>query len=336
MGNSTSKESQDAPLDAIAALTALALDTACAAVLMGEGADERLIGRYGATLETLLRAYKEPGFAGFFASEPLQAGEAGMLLVIDPVPRQLDARFSAVLKGLAASTSRELSRGREMRARLTLGERIVGPAVHQIRGALTSIHGFAEFLLSRKEPGREPDEAVAIIHEQAMQLNHLVEELVQLLRVETGEDSEIVASRESIAPMIEETAKRADVPVKLSAAKDAPQALIERERAAEVFKQLLTFARDPARLEPIEVNIASSSEAGFVEVLFIHRASSIEVGDLPRIFEPFFRATQGDRLVAEGRGLARTDQLVKQLCGRMTLSAAVPEGVQVSLLLPTV
>lgn len=335
MGNPIPTQSRDAALDAIASLTALALNTECAAILVGGGEEERLAGCHGAQLATLLKACKEPGFAGFHASEPLPEGKSGLLVVIDPAPRQLDQRLAAVLKGLAACASRELSFGHEMQARHTLGQRIVGPAVHQIRGALTSIHGFAEFLLSRKQPGGEPDEAVAIIHEQAMQLNHLVEELVQLLRVETGEDTEIVASHESIAPMIEEIARRADVPVKLSVVKDAPQALIERERAADVLKQLLTFARDPARPEPVEVNLAPATEAGFVEVLFTHRLSSIEVGDLPRIFEPFFRATQGDRLVAEGRGLARTVQLVKQLCGRMTVTALPPAGVQVALLLPT-
>jgi two-component system OmpR family sensor kinase len=334
MGDPTPTPSQDAPLDAIARLAALTLDTECAAVLVGEGEEERLVGCHGAQLKTLLGARKAPGFAGFFASEPLVDSASGQLVVIDPAPRQLDARLAAALKGLAACASRELSFRQEMQARHTLGRRIVGPAVHQIRGALTSIHGFAEFLLSRKEPGSEPDEAVAIIHEQAMQLSHLVEELVQLLRVETGEDTEIVASHESLAPMIEEIAKRADVPLRLSVAKGAPQALIERERAADVLKQLLTFARDPARPEPVEVNIAPTSESGFVELIFTHRTSSIEVGDLPRIFEPFFRATQGDRLVAEGRGLARTEQLVKQLCGRMSVTALPPAGVQVALLLP--
>src|ERR1700753_1506540 len=94
------------------------------------------------------------------------------------------------------------ARERERLYLAAVGKRLVGPAVHEVLGALTSIHGFAEFLLNHQVDLAQQRELLGTIHLQSEQLQSLVEELVCLFQMESMTKRDLKLSLQSLAPLL--------------------------------------------------------------------------------------------------------------------------------------
>ena len=194
--------------DTIVRTAGLALDVSSACICLGESADWWILCSYGTDaafepFETKLRgptgsrtelfvvedcrmdarfaqqsvARASPAI-GFYASCALIGPDRdvlGALCVMDEHERRFDARSREVLRGLAVWAQGELNAVDRERSRLeALNARLVAPAVHRTRGALTSIHGFSSFLLNQDCAPEQRQEVLGIIHDQASYLASVV------------------------------------------------------------------------------------------------------------------------------------------------------------------
>ena len=96
----------------------------------------------------------------------------------------------------------------------------------------------------------------------------------------------------------------------------------------------------PSGAEPVAVRLATATEAGQAVVRISDDGIGIAERDLPHVFDSFFRARHGDRVVpGTGLGLAIARGLIEVMGG--TISAASPaldhakgRGTTVTIALP--
>lgn len=130
----------------------------------------------------------------FYAGHPLSiAGQrVGTLCIFDRVPRTMDGQHLDMLADLAHLVEAELSnRGlAEAQAELEQLSRVKSDVVsivsHEFRTALTGIQGFSEMMKDGSFSSKEMREFAADIHKDALRLNRMITEMLDLDRMESG------------------------------------------------------------------------------------------------------------------------------------------------------
>jgi two-component system OmpR family sensor kinase len=237
----------------------------------------------------------------------------------------------------------------EMAASLEAGEEqrrhMVADIAHELRTPLTIIQGNLRAMLDDVYPLSKDE--VATIYEASQGLRRLVDDLRELSLAEAGR-LELRPQPVAVTPLLaREVALFADLAaaqgVTLSgeAQPGLPDALADPERLAQILHNLVGNAlrHTPAggcitlRVEPVA---AEMGQAPALRFAVVDTGAGIPAGDLPHIFERFYRADRGRAREAggSGLGLAITRQLVLLQGGTVGVESAPGQGSRFWFTLP--
>jgi two-component system OmpR family sensor kinase len=221
--------------------------------------------------------------------------------------------------------------------------RFSGDASHQLRTPLAALIGQVDVALRRDRPAEEYRRTLARVRDQSDRLRRIVESLLYLARAdaEAGLPSLDVFD---LSPWVTEHVRRRkeaegdEVFDRWEVRTDGP-CFIKAQPAllAEVLDNLLDNALAYGRgAEPVEISVAR--EAGWVSLVVEDHGRGIEPGDLPRIFDPFFRAKDARRAVpgGSGLGLAVARRITMAFGGRLEAQSWPGQGSRFLLFLPSV
>ena len=191
---------------------------------------------------------------------------------------------------------------------------MVADAAHELRTPLTNIRGYLEAI---KDGVIKADAGtIESMHEEALLLTHLADDLQELALVDAGElrldvradDVAEIVRKAVVATQPQATAKQISVETKL--APDLPPVMVDAERIGQVLRNLLSnaVAYTP---EGGEVSVLVRSLGEWVEVRVADSGIGIAVGDMPFIFERFYRADKSRSRATGGVGLGLT--IIKRL-----------------------
>jgi two-component system, OmpR family, phosphate regulon sensor histidine kinase PhoR len=213
---------------------------------------------------------------------------------------------------------------------------------HELRTPITAIRGYAETLQAGAL--QQPDQAsrmVEIIHRQSVRIAELVDDLLELSRLES---KEAPLARSEIA--LNEAAHRA-----LEAVRQ--RAEVKGIRLSEKIPESLIAVADARALEQVVLNLLDNAikytaAGGSVEVqgqaldgrcaLSVRDTGfGIEPKHLPRIFERFYRIDKGRSrdMGGTGLGLAIVKHLVSGMDGEMRVESQPGVGSTFTVLLPS-
>ncbi len=213
---------------------------------------------------------------------------------------------------------------------------------HEIRTPLTSIQGFTEALLDEVTIDRTVQaEYLKVIHEESLRLGRLINELLDLARLESGKISwdlnpihipDLFAGvLLKLKPQLEEKNLRIEQKIP----RDAPILPANEERIEQVLINLLQNA---IRFSPpggvIKMQASFSGEE--VTISFTDQGPGIPEEDLPHIWERFYRVekSRSRALGGTGLGLAIVKQIVEIHGGKVLVSSREGIGSTFSFTLP--
>ncbi len=190
---------------------------------------------------------------------------------------------------------------------------------HELKTPITSIQGFIETILEGNVDNPEDERRfLAIVARQADRLSTIVEDLLNLSRLERDEDSrEIALERQPIQPVLENAiqscqlrAIEQNIGIKLNCdtSLEAPiNAPLLEEAVINLIDNAIKYS---GTSEPIEIDAEINGN------LLIHvrdHGRGIAVDQLPRVFERFYRVdkARSRKLGGSGLGLA----IVKHIAG---------------------
>ncbi len=229
------------------------------------------------------------------------------------------------------------------RARLErLKSEFVATASHELRSPLTSIKGFVELLAADQTLTERQKEFLDIVLVSTNRLVDLVNDLLDVARVEAGR-VEIHRRPTDLADVIHETTvlmrprideKRQTLEVDVP--ENLPRALVDPSRIRQILTNLLTNAHlytpSGGRLA---VAVRAAGHAIEIEVSDTGRGMSAE--DVEHVFDRFYRAGNGpDEAGAPGTGLglAIVKSLVDLHGGSIDVDSAPGEGTSFRIRLP--
>ena len=303
---------------------------------------------FGAETASLLR-HPELRTALALAKQSLQPVRKSIVLAV-PVPRDLDVTIipaggpagGAPLYILITDRTRERS-VENMRADF------VANASHELRTPLASLIGFIETL---RGPAADDVEAqhrfLGIMAEQAMRMQHVIEDLLSLSRIEIGEHQppeeilhlpplleRIIAGLE---PMLQSNATKIEVAI----APGLPAIPADADQLTQVFTNLLDnaikYGKRGGRIKVIAARADQDPrfEAAGVLVSIADDGVGIAREHIPRLTERFYRVDKGrSRAVGgTGLGLAIVKHVVNRHRGRLVVDSTEGVGTTFIVWLP--
>jgi signal transduction histidine kinase len=234
------------------------------------------------------------------AAGEMESGRRGVRVGLGEAPGEL-GRLSTAFDRMSESVEREED----------LRRQLVRDVAHEVRTPLTILRGTTEGLV---DGVLEPDaETLASLHDEVLRLTRLVGDLETLaaadaatlrLDVRPVDLAEVAGAAVALA-----RGAAADAEIALEASLEAAPAEGDPERLRQVVVNLLSNAlRHTATGGRIEVRTAVEGDDAVLEVL--DSGPGIAPGDLPHVFERFYRGAGAEGSSGSGIGLAVAAELV--------------------------
>ena len=216
-------------------------------------------------------------------------------------------------------------------------------AAHELRTPMSSVHGFAELLMSREFDPETRRTIAATIHRQSSLLVQMVNELLDLARIDAGRGHDFVMAVQPLAPMVAETASTMLVPgdprrVELvPAAGDALRVNVDAAKLRLAITNVLGNAFKYSRgKDAIRLWLPTRTRGGRVEVGI--RVQDEGVGMTPeqldRVFERFYRANPAGEVPGTGLGMTLVKEIIEAMHGSVEITSEFERGTTVTLWLP--
>lgn len=182
-------------------------------------------------------------------------------------------------------------------------------ATHELRTPMASILGFSELLIKRDFDSETGRELLGIIHKQASRLVALINQMLDLARIDAGGPDEQRRSPVDPAALVKDVVaatvpatRAADVALAPAPALPPVQANIPRlhQALANILSNALQFSAPGSRIDVALAAAMRDGRAG-VSVEIRDRGIGMTPAQQTRIFEAFYRA--GEQPEAEGSGL---------------------------------
>lgn len=230
-------------------------------------------------------------------------------------PQPTDTAEVAELKGAFDGMMSALESAREREKTFLLN------VSHELRTPLTAIRGYGEALADGTT--RKPDEAGAVVVRESQRLERLVQDLLDLARLEAGEfsvrptDVDLASVARDVARGLLPYARENGMGIAV-----AGDGCVVHTDADRVHQMLANLTENALRVSPSGSDV--TIEVGDDVVAVTDRGPGLEGADLERAFDRFYLWSKykGLRPVGSGLGLAIVGELARRLGAQVVVRSS--------------
>lgn len=225
-----------------------------------------------------------------------------------------------------------------------LKSEFISTAAHELNTPLAIIIGYLELLLKPAVPGgftaEKEREFLAEIYGKSLYLAEIVDELLDLSRIESGQGLRLHKEGCHLAALITKTAEqiqtqtsqhRLDV---VLPAELPEELLLDCRKISEVLENLLSNAVKYSPRGGI-IRVSGTLIPGYFECTIADEGIGISPAEMPKVFEKFYRVDGSDTAVRGlGLGLCIARQIVEAHGGTIRLESKLGMGTRAIFTLP--
>ena len=256
---------------------------------------------------------------------------------------RLNRELEDTNRGVVALYAELEERADHLRAAAELKSRFHSQMTHEFRTPVIAIIGLCDLLIERsRKRGETADSEVMYIREAAEHLSALVDDLLDLARMDAGKwtlrhDSVIVedlfaALRGMLKPLLPERG----ISLIFDPAADLPPLMTDAAKVSQILRNLISNALKFTERGEIRVAARAAHEGEAIEFTVSDTGDGIATSDHERIFEEFLQLE--DRLERRARGsglgLPLSRRLAELLGGTLTVRSQRGAGATFTLRLP--
>lgn len=219
---------------------------------------------------------------------------------------------------------------------------LIANVSHDLRTPLTSLQGYLETLLVKNDKldDAQRDEFISIAHKQSRNLGNLVNELFELVKLETSDmkltweefslldlvqdlmhDYELQATQKEIELILETNTKNSLVWADIGLVHRALENLLQNSLRHSSHSDTITFRIHDSE-QGVRVEVADTGEG-------------IAAQEIPHIFERFYQPKSERNQTGNGLGLAIVKKIVELHCSEISVASVLHKGSQFAFILPT-
>ena len=230
----------------------------------------------------------------------------------------------------------------EMSIKISRSEKMetefISSVSHELRTPLTAITGWGETLMYDETMGEESKRGVAIILKEAKRLTQMVEDLLDITRIQDGrftlnvEQIDPVAELEDAIFAYRELLRQNEIDLEYTPYEgDLPLLHADPARLKQVFLNILDNAVKYGRSGK-RIDVSAGTDGQYFSVSFRDYGPGIPEDELENVKMKFYKGKSKER--GSGIGLAVCDEIMKYHGGKLELKNADGGGLIVTIRLP--
>lgn len=219
---------------------------------------------------------------------------------------------------------------------------LMATVAHELRTPMTIIHGYAELLKMDIHSRHEQQEMLEIIHTQSKAMILLLNDLLDVAKVEAQAAGLYEMKLQPLGPCLEILAKTFITPgnhnkVSLELSPTLPEVKVDMARIEQAIKNCLSNAYkfSPKYSEVIlRATEVMQDNQRKVLITIEDRGIGMTPEQLERVFDKFYRADPSGKIPGTGLGMAIIKSIIEQHGGSMLIESEYGVGTKVLLYLP--
>jgi len=215
-------------------------------------------------------------------------------------------------------------------------------AAHELRTPMASIYGFSELLISREFDAATRHDLLTSIHKQTAWLIEIINELLDLTRIEERRGKDFMIEAVPLPPLVGEGVAAMQIdparwPLSVAITDDLPPA---RADAAKLRQALTNVLGNAVKYSPaggaIEVRGVTRvvDRQPQVGIAVTDHGIGMTPDQAARVGERFYRADTSGNIPGTGLGMSIAKEIVELLGGQVDIGSKVGAGTTVTLWLP--
>ena len=203
---------------------------------------------------------------------------------------------------------------------------------HELRTPMTSIRSFSEILVDDPKLARDEQQRfVSIIHDESIRLTRLLDELLDINRLESGtaklsvEPIDVNAAVTTALDTLSGMTKNAGVRVSAIPATEGLAVRANDDRLRQVLINVLSNAVKYNDSDNPEIEVRAGLQHRAVHVDVIDNGGGVSRDDAAVVFDKFARGNRSDRSQGAGLGLPISRAIMRAMRGDLTIEFA-PDG----------
>jgi signal transduction histidine kinase len=216
----------------------------------------------------------------------------------------------------------------------------ISTAAHELRTPLTSVTGYAQLLLSDKEfDAQQQAEYLSIINEKAAVLEQIINDLLSISRVESGQMLSLQKDRHDIVAVLDKFISQYQ--------KGCKTHLFETDFPGKPVELMVDVGKFVQVMENLLVNAVKFSSKGSIiqlgcemstrelQLSVKDRGCGMTAEQAKRVFDKFYRVDSSNTAKAGlGLGMSIAKNIVEGHGGRIWVESELGQGTTVSFTLP--
>ena len=215
-------------------------------------------------------------------------------------------------------------------------------AAHELRTPMVSVFGFTELLLNRPVPEGKRRDVLETIHRQASLLINMVNELLDLARIEARQGKDMRPDLHRVGDLMQQAVDGLFVGDAIDRVRlDCPDGDVRLTVDGETIQRALTNVLSNAvKFSPPDSPIALATCRGTLDgrpalgLRVCDQGIGMSAEHARRIFERFFRADPSGHRPGTGLGMSLVKEIVDLHGGRVDVDSRPGQGTDVTLWLP--
>lgn len=217
-------------------------------------------------------------------------------------------------------------------------KQFVSNVSHELRTPLTAIMGYSEILIN--EVGNRPDLQKAVYHlkNESKRLSKLVDEILLLSRIDSGQDNSNFA-KVDLSLLVKEAvdkmhfrAEKYDVRILT----DVKSGIFVLGDSGKLIQALVNLLDNAIKFSPPQslVHVKLFKENNLACITIIDQGMGVPQDEIPKVFERFYRAENAGGVTGTGLGLSIVKEIVDLHSGTVELISCIGNGTRVTIKLP--
>lgn len=300
-----------------------------------------VVGKPAAVLDAEIRARLEAvagfgGVAGFFLDKTAPSTRPPLVLLQPrPVVIQILGIESGTPGGSRFLYLQDITSATEISR---MKSEFLAHAAHELRTPLTTILGYSEILLAMEVDAETRREALDAIHRQTLWLVDIINELLDLSRIEERRGKDFRIERIDVGGLLGELLPRLGFdserwPLALDLTTPAATVLADEAKLRQMLQNLLGNARKYSP-EGGAIRVTTIAGKGRLGIAIEDQGMGMSPEELARFGERFWRADTSGKTPGTGLGVAIVREILILLGGSLDVSSEPGKGTRVTLWLP--
>ncbi len=292
----------------------------------------------------------EPGssFAGIAAMRAQMAQEQSerptLIEIANPGKRilQLSLRTSESSAVSQLLHFREVTRETEIDH---MKSEFLSTAAHELRTPMASISGFTEVLMTQQLTPEETSEFLNIIHSRAQLMSNILNELLDLARIEARRGKDFQYARLDLAELVKQSVASFIPPVdrglpELQLPAQALWVMADPQKLQQAILNVLSNAyKYSAAGQAVKLKLALEPQAEGLTRVCLHvtdEGIGMTPAQVERVFDRFYRADTSGKVPGTGLGMSIVKEIISLHGGSVAIQSEFGRGTCVSFYLPAI